>query len=252
MSVRCILWLVLCMSLAACGSSGSSTSVSPSPSTAAGATPTAVAPTAPQPLPSATSTARPAPTPVATPTPLPSLTRAEQDLVDGVRNDLVNCLPRRTDLPPRALAGVECQAASALVARVGIYGFGSAGQAALTYLERLAAAGVAPNTGGCSQGKPGESAWAPGDGEQLGDEQSVTFDGRPLVVYRSGCFRDENGNANFRATCGDGTYVGVLGRTRDIKALNDWAWAPPKDADIDTPSPPGICYGEPGGLDTPD
>ena len=82
--------------------------------------------------------------------------------MDGVREDLVNCLPRRTDLPPRALAGVECQAASDLVARVGIYGVGSAGQSALTYLERLTAAGVAPNTGGCSQGKPGEFGLGPG------------------------------------------------------------------------------------------
>ncbi len=96
-------------------------------------------------------------------------------------------------------------------------------------------------------------AWTPGDGEETGGaEGPVIVDGRALVANRSGCFLDENGNANFRATCGDGTYIGVLGKASDLAALEAWAWVYPDDAEMDTPSPPGICSGEPGGLDYPD
>ena len=54
--------------------------------------------------------------------------------------------------------------------------------------------------------------------------------------------------ANFRATCWGftGTYVGVLGRTSDLAALEAWAWEYPDDVEQSTPGPPGICPYEPG------
>ena len=95
-------------------------------------------------------------------------------------------------------------------------------------------------------------AWTPGDAEPTAGEGTILIDGLYYVPNWSGCFHDANGNANIRVTCGDGTYMGILGTTRDIAALDAWASKYPPDAEIDTPSPPGICYGEPGGLDTPD
>ena len=244
MSVRRGLGLTLCLLLlAACGTSAPGVSVAPSPSTAAVPTPTAQAlSTAPPPMSAA-------PTPTGTSVasaPTPTLSPDERVLVARLRNDVVDCVPRRADLPPRATAGVECRTDSELVARVGVYGFSSTRDAALTYLERLAAAGVDPATGQCQQGKAGDRAWIPGDGEGTGDDpDNVAFDGQILRSHRSGCFLDENGIANFRSTCGDGRYVGVLGRTPDLAAVESWTWAYPEGESVDTPTPPGIC--KPGG-----
>jgi len=133
------------------------------------------------------------------------------------------------------------------VARVGIYRFDSDRDAALAYLDRLSRAGVAPNTGRCMDGTPGDAGWTPGDGEgSIDDEDAIVVAGISLIPYRSGCFHDENGIANFRATCWSHAYVGVLGRTKDIAALEDWAWAYPEDVEPSTPGPPGICPYEPG------
>lgn len=253
MSVRGILSLALWLPLAACTSSTPATSLAPSRSSVAVATLTSEASTTARPSVSVPPSASRGPATTGAParTPAPALSVAEQDLVGGVRDDLVDCVPRRTDLPPRAIAGVECRANSDLIARVGIYGFRDDRDAALTYFERLADAGVTPNTGQCSEGKPGDRAWTPGDGEGT-DEGYVAVDGINLVPFRSGCFHDVNGNANFRATCGYETYVGILGATRDIAALETWAWTYPEGAEADTPSPPGICNGQMGGLDEPD
>jgi hypothetical protein len=146
------------------------------------------------------------------------------------------CLPRRTDLPPHAVLGVECHPADPLVAAVGIYSFASSGAgpepARDAYLQRLSAAGVSPASGDCAKGTPGDRAW-PANLPDEGDDGGLS----PL---RSGCFLDQNGIANVRVTCYGAFYVGVLGRTKEVAALYAWTWkvAPGEDTHRD---PPGIC-----------
>jgi len=147
----------------------------------------------------------------------------------------VGCVPRRADLPPRAVLGVECHPPDPLVAAVGIYSFpttAGADPAMAAYLDRMKTAGVAPGSGDCVAGTPGDRAWPP----SLPDEG----DSGGLRPTRSGCFFDENGTANVRLTCYGELYVGVLGRARDLPALYAWGWrvAPGESTDRD---PPGIC-----------
>lgn len=169
--------------------------------------------------------------------PAPTMSPAERELVAEIRHDAaVNCTPRRTDLPPGAIAGVECRPQSDLVARVGVYRFGSDEDAALAYLERMDSYAVKLNGGRCHLGEAGDS------GSGLEGGPTVVFEGETLDVRRNGCFHDENGMANYRLTCWrDGLYVGVLGRTSDIAALGDWV----DMGNVDTPGPAGICV--PGG-----
>jgi hypothetical protein len=171
------------------------------------------------------------------PSPDPSLTTDEVALAAYLRAGVgVGCLPRRDDLPPRATVGIECRPADALVARVGIYGFGTANAdpepARDTYLERMAAAGVAPGSGDCAAGHAGDASWP----SSLPDEGD---DGK-LRPTRAGCFLDENGVANVRVTCYGDLYIGVLGRTIDLRALVAWAWAVAPGESVDR-DPPGIC-----------
>jgi hypothetical protein len=171
----------------------------------------------------------------------PGFSAAEAALLAGLRSDAaVDCVPRRTHLPTLAIAGIECRVATALVSRIGAYRFRDAQDAATTYLQRLASYGVAPATGGCLAGTSGESAWQPGDGATAIASASVQFgDLGPWSVGRSGCFLDENGVANARATCGS-TYIGVLGRDVDLAAVQRWLWTSP-DGPMATGEPPGIC-----------
>jgi hypothetical protein len=112
----------------------------------------------PNPQPSASSTPGPVVTLEPEATPAPTMSLAERDLVAALRDDaVVNCTPRRTDLPPRAIAGVECRPESDLVARVGLYRFRSDEDAALAYLERMASYDVTLNNGRCHLGEPGDS-----------------------------------------------------------------------------------------------
>lgn len=200
--------------------------------------PPSVAPTA---VPSATSS------PPATPIPFPVLDPEEEAVASWLRDDVrVDCRPRREDLPDDALLGAECFPRDELVARVGIYMFATEEDAVLAYLGRMSAAGVEPDTGGCLRGLPGDTQWSGRDPEDRDTGPNpgsiLAEDGRFLSAYRSGCFHDEDGAANFRTTCGDGVYIGVLGRTRDIGALTEWATEYPDDTDAPAPgSPPGIC-----------
>jgi hypothetical protein len=149
----------------------------------------------------------------------PTFSPEEDRLVARLRADAaVRCAPRRDRLPDRATAGIECRIASGLVERVGVYRFGSPDDAAAAYFARLASYGVKPATGSCADGRVGDSSWS--------------------ARGRSGCFVDENGNANVRATCG-ATYVGVLGRSEAISDLYAWTWKPTKSSSRS--SPPGVC-----------
>jgi hypothetical protein len=167
-------------------------------------------------------------------------TAVEADLIAGLRSDtVVHCAPRRQDLPVRATAAVECRLNSDPVARVGAYRFRDAGDAALTYFERLALSDVDPASGDCSAGTSGDAPWMSGDGTTGSAADRVAFGGSDRwVVGRSGCFLDEDGTANVRLTCGS-TYIGILGRSADIAALHEWAWRSP--AGPRSGEPPGIC-----------
>jgi len=173
--------------------------------------------------------------------PAPAYTAVEAALVAGLRADAaVNCAPRREDLPARAIAGVECRVNAAEVTRVGAYHFGDARDAATTYLERMASYGIGPASGDCAAGTSGDAAWMSGDGKAGKDSDRVFLGATgPWVVGRSGCYLDENGTANIRVTCGS-TYVGVLGRDKDLAALQRWVWRVP-DGTVDRGEPPGIC-----------
>lgn len=176
-----------------------------------------------------------------TSSPPPAFSADEAALQAGLRSDAaVNCAPRRTRLPVRAIAGIECRVNETVVTRVGAYLFRDARDAATTYLERLASYDVAPATGDCLAGTSGDAPWKPGDGATGIDAASVDFgDTGPWAVGRSGCFLDENGVANVRATCGS-TYVGVLGRNEDLAAVQRWVWTSP-DGPVAAGEPPGIC-----------
>jgi hypothetical protein len=178
-------------------------------------------------------------TSVASASPSP-FTALEADLVAGLRSDAgVHCAPRRTDLPVRATAGVECRLNTDLVSRVGAYRFGDARDAALTYFERLALNDVNPGSGDCSAGAKGDSPWMPGDGTTSSAPDRVAFAGSDRwVVGRSGCFLDDD-TANVRLTC-DSTYIGIVGRSGDLAALYEWAWRS-QVGDTAAGEPPGLC-----------
>jgi hypothetical protein len=218
--------------IAACssnpGPSGMPASPVAGPSSVPSAEPTASA------QPSGAPSAAPSPTPSSAPT----FTAAERRLVDALRIDArTGCAPRRTDLPDHATAGVECRVGTALVDRVGIYGFNTqldADPALAAYLDRLAANNVAPRSGDCKAGTPGDRSWP----EYLPDTADDGSDG--YSALRSGCFLDENGIANVRLTCYGTYYVGILGKNADIAGLYAWAWriAAGESTHRD---PPGIC-----------
>jgi hypothetical protein len=177
---------------------------------------------------------------------------AERELVDQLRKDArVDCRPRRTDLPWGALAGVECFIDSDLVSRVGVYSFGTAealdgyssdelseeerrdGVAATHYFVNLSDYGVEAQSGDCRDGKPGDASWP----DYLPD---YGIGPHELSPWRWGCYHDEYDHANIRVTCYRGIYIGILGKTSDIRALTKWAWKAPEDQ-TDGRDPPGIC-----------
>ena len=168
-------------------------------------------------------------------------TAVETDLIAGLRSDaVVDCAPRRKDLPVRATAAVECRINSDPVARFGAYRFRDARDATLTYFERLALSDVHPASGDCSAGASGDAPWMPGDGTTGSAADRVAFGGSDQwVVGRSGCFLDEDGTANVRLTCGS-MYIGIVGRSDDLAALHAWAW---RSGSRQVPSgeAPGIC-----------
>lgn len=216
----------------------------PAPSPSAPAEPSPAPPETPA-SPATPAPPRPAPATPA-PTPVPSFTDAELALLGLIRPDArIDCAPRRTGLPPGATAGVECRPGTSVVERVGAYRFPSEQYAATAYLARMVDEGVSLRSGDCFDGIEGDGAWTPGDGEgevSAGDPSGVVFDGTPYIVYRHGCFLNDAGMANFRATCGDGVYVGILGANGDFRLLTRWAWKFAPDAVQGTPSAPGICY----------
>ena len=218
----------------------------PSPTATPGptASPAPVVTPLPSPVvdPSPVVTPAPVITPAPTKEPAPAMTKREQKLVASLRPDVaVNCVSRRTNLPKGAVRAIECFPDDPLVARVGVYEFASMNEAAYAYMTRMASAGVDVNAGDCNRDKPGEQAWMAGDGEANYDDPGVfNWENEALMPERIGCFVNEAGVANVRATCGD-TYVGVLGKGKDLSDLTDWTWAYPQGYEAGTPDSPGIC-----------
>jgi hypothetical protein len=200
---------------AACSPSQPSSSSSPVPTTAANLP----SPSATPGQPSATPTSTPEPT--ATPKPSEQPTKDEQFLLAGVRNDAkVDCAPRRLDLPPRAIAGVECSPRTAGVERIGVYLFKTESDLIATYKERMAQEGVKLNSGICSEGL-GEGPYVPGPEDESANRQA--------------CFLNDLGVANYRATLSP-VYIGLLGASSNTRALEDFAWK----GNQDTPGAPTI------------
>jgi len=211
----------LLAALAACGSTPPQPSPSPSqpverPSTPAESAPPTITP------PEATPSASPAPTgtpvstpaPIATPRPTPSQvavtpTVEEAYLLAGVRADLIDCRPLRQDLPSGTTGAIECGSADHAVARVGFFLFDGTVDVMSAYWARMDAEGVQRDTVACESGE-GEAAYMPGDDE---------------VESRHGCFVNSEGFANYRATAPSYLmYIGVLGKTGNMRALVDFAW----------------------------
>ena len=225
--------------VAACATSQPSPTptVIPSPSSS----PVAVA--TPSPSPAATPSPSVIPTASSVPTKTPSpMTADQQKLVAMLRPDVaVDCAPRNNDLPEGTLYAIECHPDDPLVASVGVYWLPTENEATYAYMTRLASYGIDLATGDCEHDKPGDAAWAPGDGVGNWDDPGVfNWENSPMSPSRNGCFRNENGIANARATCGN-AYVGVLGTKKDLSDLYAWMRKYPAGAAHDTPEPPGIC-----------
>jgi hypothetical protein len=226
--------LVAVIVVAGCGA-GQAAIPSPSPVLAAPSATPGVLPSAdPSPIATPATPVPATPTPNPTIEPVPSaspspaaLSADEKYLLAGIQRGAVDCEPVRSALPPRATAGIECAAESAAVARVGFYLFDDEADLLAAYFARMKAEGVATDSGEtCLQGES-EHAYYPGDGE--------------IVANRAGCFINDAGIANYRATFPARVYIGVLGRSADMAALEDWAWIGQKD----TPGSPTL-WSEPG------
>jgi hypothetical protein len=171
-----------------------------------------------------------------------TLSEVERSIVAQLRPDAAKaCAPRTAGLPSGSVAGIECRPShdaadgglDALVERVGAYRFSSPQDATTAYLERLATSGVTLGSGDCASGRSGDATWSEGKPE------SVQFAGEDWATDRVGCFLDQYGTANVRATCGT-TYIGILGRDEDLAALHEWAWAA-ADGEGPASPKPGIC-----------
>ena len=227
--------------VAACATSPSGTpapSVTPAPS----GSPAVVVTPAPSPVLTPSPSVAPTVTRAPTKRPTSDMTAAERKLVAMLRPDAaVNCEPRRSNLPEVAIRAVECHPDDPLVASVGVYEFKNDNDAAWTYMNKLAEYGVDVSAGDCEKDVPGDAAWTPGDGVGNWDDPGVfNWENSALSPNRNGCFRNENGIANVRVTCGP-AYIGVLGNGKDLSDLYEWTQKYPAGAPHDTPEPPGIC-----------
>ena len=221
MSRLVVSFSILVLALAACGqpepsSTPSQPAVTTSPSPVESPVTRSASPSdGPSPSPSTPATAESVVTPQPTGTPaVVEVTAEEQALLSGVRRGAIDCHPAREGLPTGAVAGIECAADDPAVARVGFYRFASDEAMLAAYFARMRAEGVKVDTIACIEGE-GEAAYMPGDRD---------------IPNREGCFVNSDGYANYRATLGgDHVYIGVLGRSADMRALEDFAWVDNQD-----------------------
>jgi hypothetical protein len=155
------------------------------------------------------------------------MTIEEKYLVAGILRGALDCVPVRDNLPPKATGGVDCASDEPGVARIGFYLFDGDADMLDAYYARMTSERVALESGGCFEGE-GESGYVPDEG---------------MSPHRHGCFINDAGFANYRATLpGFHVYIGILGRTADTRALESFAWRGSQD----TPGSPTL-WGEPAG-----
>ena len=219
---------LLVVALAACAPAASVPSPSPVPSRPpVTASPSPVATPAESPAPSVDPSPTPAPvvTPRPTPNPTPkpvTFTAKERYLIKGIQRTAIDCRPVREDLPAKAYAGVECRSDDPAVARMGFYLFHNDKDMLAAYYARVRAEGLKVNSGSCVDGEA-ESAFIPGEPDDV-------------LVDRQACFVNDEGYANFRLTLSGGLYVGLLGRSANMVALEDFVWR----GSVDVPGYPTI------------
>jgi len=152
-----------------------------------------------------------------------TFTAKERYLIRGIQRTAVDCRPVREDLPSKAYAGVECRSDDPAVARMGFYLFHNDKDMLSVYYARVHAEGLKVGSGACVDGKEGESAFVPGEPDDV-------------LVDRHACFLNDQGYANYRVTMLGGLYVGLLGRSANMTALEDFAWV----GSVDMPGYPTI------------
>lgn len=217
--------LVATLILAACGSSAPVPNPSSVPSAApsqGAVSPTPVPSPTLQPSPSAEPTATPVPTPAPSakptskPTPKPTpvaFTRAEKYLIDGIMRGESDCSPVRGDdaLPGAAIAGVVCDLVGTPVSQMGFYLFKNDADMLDVYMARVSVENLVVDSGAC----------APGEGEGA----YIAYGEDEFAPARNACFVNDQGYGNYRATLsGEHVYFGLLGRTKAMRTLADWAW----------------------------
>jgi hypothetical protein len=211
--------LLAVIALAACG-----TPVPPPSQAVVSPPPASPEPSAPTPPPSATPapTVRPTPAPTPRPTAL-TFSRAERYLIDGIMRGESDCSPVRSGLPGRAIAGIDCDLIGSPVARIGYYLFENDDDMLDVYMARMSVENIVIDSGACAPGE-GESAYIP-------------YAENETAPDRHACFVNDEGYGNYRATLsGSHVYVGLLGRTADMRSLEDWAWF----GNQDTPGNPTL------------
>jgi hypothetical protein len=223
--------LVAVFILAACGGSTTapsqavvspSPSVQPAPDSPAPSTPAE----SPTPAPTVSPVATPAPTvkPTPQPTAKPTFTRAERYLIDGIMRGEGECRPvRGADLPGLAIVGIDCTLVGTPVARAGYYLFKNDDDMLDAYMARVTVENLVVDSGACVPGE-GEGAYIPAPENEFSPD-------------RHACYVNDQGYGNYRATLpGVHVYVGLLGRTKDMRSLEDWAWI----GNQDTPGNPTL------------
>jgi hypothetical protein len=222
--------MVAALILAACGAS--TPSASPAPSAAPSVAVVSPSPTI-QPSPSSSPSAEPTGTPVPTPapsakpTPKPTpvaFSRAEKYLVEGIMRGVSDCSPVRGDaLPGAAFAGIDCDLVDSPAARMGFYLFKSDDDMLDVYMARVSVENLVVDSGACVPGE-GEGAYIPYGEDEFSPD-------------RHACYVNDQGYGNYRATLpGVHVYMGLLGRTKDMRSLEDWAWL----GNEDTPGAPTL------------
>jgi hypothetical protein len=194
----------------------------PSPTPAA---PSDVPSPSASPEPSLTPTEPPVVTPAPSPRPQkPTLNASERYLRDGILRGAVDCAPVRDDLPRRSVGGIECASDDAKVARIGFYLFVNDDDMLEAYFDRMGREGIPANSGDGCWATEGESEYIPSGEDAAGPD-------------RHGCFVNDAGNANYRLTMsGAHVYIGILGRTSDLRSLDAFAFL----GNHDTPSYPTL------------
>ncbi|HET9085484.1 MAG TPA: hypothetical protein VFN41_13870 [Candidatus Limnocylindrales bacterium] len=224
--------LVATLILAACGSSAPVPSPSGAPSAAPSQGAVSPEPTI-QPSPSAspsvepTATPAPTPAPTAKPTPKPTpvaFNRAEKYLIEGIMRGESDCSPVRGNaLPGHAIAGIDCDLVASPAARMGFYLFKNDDDMLDAYMARVSVENLIVDSGACVPGV-GEGAYIP-----YGEDE--------FAPARHACYLNDQGYGNYRATLpGVHVYMGLLGRTKDMRKLEDWAWF----GNQDTPGSPTL------------